>query len=75
MPVGVVCVCCVCGGCVQDFWASSSDPPPPDRPKFRSFFLSPAENFILSSLSGRSSRGILVVFLTTVRVWSSLVVL
>ena len=37
--------------------------PPLDRPKFRSFFLSPAGNFILSSLSGGSSRLILVVFL------------
>ncbi len=34
--------------------------PPPD---LRSFFLSPAGNFILSSLSGGSSRCILVVFL------------
>ena len=31
-------------------------------PKFRSFFLSPAGNFILSSLSGGFSRGIVVVF-------------
>ena len=44
-------------------------------PKFRAFFLSPAGNFILSSLSGGSSRGILVVFealgRSNVRVWSS----
>ena len=47
-------------------------------PKFRAFFLAPAGNFILSSLSGGSSRGILVVFESPVRshvhVWSSLVV-
>ena len=47
-------------------------------PKFRSFFFSPAGNFFLSSLSGGSSRGILVVFeapgRSNVRVWSSLVV-
>ena len=52
----VVCVLCVvvvllllllCGGCVQGL---SADPPPPDRPKFRSFFSSPATVFILFSL-------------------------
>ena len=37
--------------------------PPPDRPKFRSFFSSPATVFFLSSLSWGSFRGILVVFL------------
>ena len=45
---------------------------------FALFFLSPAGNFILSFLSGRSSRGILVVFeapgRSNVHVWSSLVV-
>ena len=33
--VGGACWCCclsVCGGCVQDFWASPPDPPPQDRP-------------------------------------------
>ena len=38
------CCLCVCGGCVQDFWALSPGPPsagpplPLDRPKFRSSF-------------------------------------
>ena len=44
-------------------------------PKFRAFFPLSAGNFILSSLSGGSSRGILVVFeapgRSNVRVWSS----
>ena len=48
-------------------------------PKFSLFFFfSPAGNFILSSLSGRSSRGILVVLeapgRSNVHVWSSRVV-
>ncbi len=63
------------GGCLQDFGASPLDPPPPLR---RTIFLSPAGNFTLSSLSGGSSRWILVVFLkagrSIVRVWSSRVV-
>ena len=39
-------------GCVQDLAGPplSRTPPPPDRPKFRSFFPSPATNFALSSL-------------------------
>ena len=41
---------------------------------FALLFLSPARNFILSSLSGGSSRGILVVFEAPGRVWSSRVV-
>ena len=47
-------------------------------PKFRAFFFSPAGKFVLSSLSGGSSRGILVVFeapgRSNVHVRSSLVV-
>ena len=52
-PVGA-CWCllvlvCVCGGCVQDFWASPPDPPPPDRPspgppKISLFVFSPAND-------------------------------
>ena len=39
------------------------DRPPPDRPKCRSFFPSPASCLFLSSFSRGSSRGILVFFL------------
>ena len=49
------------------------DRPPPDRPKFRFFFPSPASIFILSSSLGGSFRGILVVFeasVPTVHVWA-----
>ena len=49
------CGCCWFGLPWTTFRRTS---PPPDRPKFRAFFPSPAGNFILSSLSGRSSRGI-----------------
>ena len=48
----LVVVVCVCGGCVQDFWASPPDTPPPDRPSpgppkiSLFFFLSPARNFL-----------------------------
>ena len=50
--------CCLCGGgCVQDFWASHPDPPPPDRPspgppKISLFFscLPPEFSFFLLSL-------------------------
>ena len=64
---GHVCVWCVFkifGGCLQDSWASPRDwtAPPPDRPEFRFFFSLPPEISFFSSLSGRSSRGILVVF-------------
>ena len=38
-------------------------PPPPDRPKFRAFFPLPPPFSLFFSLSGGSSRGILVVFL------------
>ena len=48
--------------------------PPPDHPKISHFFPSPAGNFILSSLSGGSFRGILVVFeapgRSNVHVWA-----
>ena len=39
------------------------EPPPPDHPKFRSFFPSPTPCSLLLSLSGWSFLGILVVFL------------
>ena len=64
-----------------EFVFASPDPPPPDPPppwtplrwtaqNFALFF-SPAENFILSSLSGGSSGEILVVFEALVHVWSA----
>ena len=64
VPVGacwclLVVVVCVCGGCVQDFWASPPDPPPLDRPspgppKISLFFFSlpPEISFFLLSLGG-----------------------
>ena len=73
---GQVCVCvCVSrflvgdfkifGGCLQDFPRTATSAGPALRwtaQNFALFFLSPAGNFILSSLSWGSSRGILVVF-------------
>ena len=64
----VLCVVCVCCGCSKFFGPLLGTPVrrtalPVDRPKFRSFFLSPTENLILSSLSHCvSSRGILCTF-------------
>ena len=45
------CLLCVCVCVVGVFRAPPPDPPPPDRPKFCSFFPSPATVFILFSLS------------------------
>ena len=63
---------CVCGECVQDFWASPPDPPPPDRlspgppPNFRSFFFpSPATVSLVLCLSGGLLVEFLVVFVKT----------
>ena len=79
-----LCVCCVLC-VQDFWWVSSRfslphrplprtapplDGPSAGRPKISLFFFfSPAGNFILSSLSGGSSRGILVV--GAVKVWSS----
>ena len=56
-------VCVVCGGCVQDFWASPPDPPLPDRPspgppKISLFFFSLPPKISFFLLSG----GLLVEF-------------
>ena len=54
------------------------DPPPPDRPKFRSFFSLSRHHFALLVSIWVSARGILVVFeapeRSNVHVWSSRVV-